>query len=204
MSSKYIVGLSGTHGTGKSTIVNGASEAGFTVDRSQLSRSAQAALGWDTLAHAQKNSVNMWSLQNMILQMLCKRDADIEKENTLTLVERTPADLWAYTLMWCSRMGIDPETDTVARKYHDECMLAMQRYNTIMILPPHDDVPFVAEPNRADEISRRQVDEDITLFVIRQNFARSYIIRNVGRAERIAEVVNYLAYARASLTKEKL
>lgn len=202
MTTKYIIGLSGTHGTGKSTILNGVADAGFTVDRSQLSRAAQAALGWDTLSRAGESVENMWALQNMILRMLSIRDERIVEAQTLTFVERTPADLWAYTQMWCRRLDVDVFTTPSAQHYRAECTRQMANYNAIMILPPHDDVPFVAEPNRADEIGRLQADHDITSFIIHQNEMRAYIIKNVGKLERIAEVVNYLTYARATLTKE--
>ena len=47
MKLQRIVGLSGTHGTGKSTIINGVAELGYKVNQAQLARAAQKALGWD-------------------------------------------------------------------------------------------------------------------------------------------------------------
>ena len=50
MKLQRIVGLSGTHGTGKSTIINGVAELGYKVNQAQLARAAQKALGWETLS----------------------------------------------------------------------------------------------------------------------------------------------------------
>ena len=97
MSKARIVGLCGTHGTGKSTIINGIRDLGYKVNQAQLSRSAQKALGWDTLSRAQESKANMWALQYAILNAMFDRDQEALSTGEIVLVERTPADVWAYT-----------------------------------------------------------------------------------------------------------
>jgi predicted ATPase len=192
MTTKYIIGLSGTHGTGKSTILNGVEAAGYSVDRTQLSRQAQAALGWDTLAIAQESVENMWALQNTIMAALNNRDYLIEFEKRRTMVERTPADLWAYTRMWCERLGVNWLTDERAISYYDRCKLWMQRYDIVLFVRQHPDVPFVAEPNRADRESRDYVEYGIEGFLVTEKIAR-YTFWSTNPTERIAAAMNFMA-----------
>ena len=194
--SKFVIGLSGTHGTGKSVILNGARDAGLEVSSAQLSRTAQRELGWDTLARAQESVENMWALQNAILNALRKRDLDILASKQHTLAERTPADLWAYTQLWCTRLGIDSATDETAQNYYRDCIALSNAYCSFLILNMHDAVPFVPEPNRADLESRIFVDSAIKAFITEANLP-SYTIQNVGKPERIAEAVNFVTIVRS-------
>jgi len=179
-----IVGLTGTHGTGKSTIIHGAENAGHSVSRAQLSRAAQKALGWDTLARAQENTDNMWALQDAILAAMDARDAAIAAP---TLVERTPADMWAYTKMWCERLDIDVNTDLRALQYKGECLRLSERYAEFVFVPMMQQIPFVEEPNRADLASRAPVEISIKNFII-QNELPFYAIRGITPRDRAFEI----------------
>lgn len=183
---KYVVGLSGTHGTGKSTIMNGVEKAGFKVNRAQLSRTAQKALGWESLSVAQASVDNMWALQDAILKAMRARDADIVNTGTLTLVERTPADMWAYTKMWCARLGIDPKTDDRALNYYDNCVALNSNYAKILFIPMIPEVVFVEEPNRADLASRAPVEESIKDYLLNSN-VNFDAIRGVSPEARVLE-----------------
>lgn len=160
-----IIGLCGTHGTGKSTILQGVKEH-FCVNESQLSRAAQASLGWDKLSKAQESIDNMWQLQEAILAAMYDRDQDILKSNVITLVERTPADVWAYTLMWCKRLNINTRTDAQALNYKGRCISMAQRYSKYLFVPISDAVPFQVDPNRADLEGRQFVNDAIYSFLL--------------------------------------
>lgn len=162
---KYVVALSGTHGTGKSTVLKGIKSAGYPVVETQLSRSAQAALGWDKLSRAQESVENMWKLQDALLISMQARDEAINKSRTVTLVERSPADLYAYTKMWCSRLKVEP-FDARLVAYTHECRKHYEKfYTSLIIVPMVDEIPFVAEARRADLESREMVDRDVREFV---------------------------------------
>ncbi len=163
---KYVVALSGTHGTGKSTVLQGVKKAGYPVVETQLSRAAQAALGWDKLSRAQESAENMWKLQDALLISMQARDEAIKKTRTVTLVERSPADLYAYTKMWCTRLKI-PDFDERLVSYTQKCREHYEKfYTSLIIVPMVDEVKFVAEPNRADLESRVIVDRDVREFVV--------------------------------------
>lgn len=189
---KYIIGLSGTHGTGKSTILQGVKAAGFKMDESQLSRTAQKNLGWSSLSIVEESVDNMWALQDAIIHALEERDLKIQISEQYTLVERTPADLWAYTSLWCHRLGIDEQTDERAVTYKMRCHeLAQKYYARVMVVTPNAAIPFVAEPNRADIASRKHVELCIDSFLFRGNHP-TYFISSVSKEQRIAEACSIM------------
>ena len=163
---KYVIGLSGTHGTGKSTVAREAAALGVPVNRAQLSREAQEALGWSTLAGARERLDTMWQLQGAILSRLVARDEAIARSRTLTLVERSPADVWAYTQVWLSRHGVDWKNDPQSLQYlADLGAHAREHYAKIIYVPMRDSIPFVEEPNRADLLSRESVAKNVQDFI---------------------------------------
>lgn len=161
-----ILGLCGTHGTGKSTILQGVKSAGFPVVEAQLSRTAQKSLGWSSLSNAEQSVENMWALQDAIINAMYDRDCLISKSKQFTLVERTPADVWAYTELWCSRLGLNPLTDYKAKAFKRACrQLAGDFYSMFLMVPIKDEVPFQYDPHRADEKSRQTVADSISGFI---------------------------------------
>lgn len=159
-----IIGLSGTHGTGKSTILNGL-KGSVIVNEAQIARGAQKALGWDTLSRAEESVENMWLLQEAVLAAMYDRDIEVLKSNIPTIVERTPADVWAYTQMWLNRLGIDKLNDKQAINYKSRCIMMATKYSQFILVPQNELIPFIAEPNRADLKSRNFVDEAIYAFL---------------------------------------
>ena len=194
-----IVGLSGTHGTGKSTMLNYALGQGYLVDQTQLSRSAQRQLGWDSLSRAQESVDNMWALQSAILDAMYDRDQKaLGIRNDVVLVDRTPADIWAYTAMWCKRLGIEysgPNADPRVVMYKQHCRDLAQRYSMFVVVPPVDAIPFVAEPNRADLESRKFVEDEINNFIIDGGLPYQ-MINTVERAHRASELESILLIAK--------
>lgn len=181
----FILGISGTHGTGKSTILNGLEAAGFAVDRTQLSREAQVALGWDRLDKAQESPENMWALQEAILGAMWDRDQRIIARRELTVVERTPADAWAYTQMWMNRLKLS-QLSNQAVSYRGRCGSMANSYSKFIVLQQAASVPFEEDPRRADVASRDQVENLINNF-IKGHGLPHHIIESTSKSARIAE-----------------
>jgi hypothetical protein len=198
MSQPRIVGLCGTHGTGKSTIINGVRDLGYKVNQAQLSRSAQKALGWDTLSRAQESKANMWALQYAILDAMFDRDQEALSTAEIVLVERTPADVWAYTEMWCRRLLIDHVTDRQAVMYKKACRDLATNYCQFLFVPISDAVKFVAEPNRADSESRSFVNIAIREFIESGGLPLTEI-RSTSPVTRIAEAQTTISIERMKL-----
>lgn len=160
-----LVGFCGTHGTGKTTLLADMVAEGTAADTTQLSRAAQKALGWDSLSRAQESVENMWALQDAILAAMYDRDqAILASAKTVTVVERTPADMWGYTLMWMDRLNISVD-DPRARMYKSQCRNMASNYLGFIKLPQHPGIPFVEDPNRADLASRNFVDAAVESFL---------------------------------------
>jgi predicted ATPase len=198
MSKARIVGLCGTHGTGKSTIIKGIKDLGYPVNQAQLSRSAQKTLGWDTLARAQESKANMWALQYAILDAMFDRDQEALETSEIVLVERTPADVWSYTEMWCRRLLIDHMTDRQAVVYKKACRDMATNYCNFLFVPISDAVSFVADPNRADLESRAFVNIAIREFIESGNLPLTEI-KSTSIATRIAEAQTTISIARMKL-----
>ena len=163
MTYPYVVGISGTHGTGKSSVFNALAQLHsppYNLDRTQLSRSAQKALGWSSLSVAQESEDNVWALQNKVLESLVERDERIINSRLITLVERTPLDVWAYMVMWCKKLSIDIQSDRV-QEFRDRCISAINSYSHIAIIPISDTIPFVFDPARGPEDARVSAEDDI-------------------------------------------
>lgn len=189
-----IVTICGTHGTGKSTVIKEAIARGIPVSDAQLARSAQAKLGWDKLSRAEESLENMWELQKAILHAMLDRDAELAASSEITIVERSPADAWAYTEMWLTRHGVDPYADPEAAIYRKTLEShARSAYLSFIILPMRDEIPFVEEPNRADLASRIAVDATVRRF-INSNWLRSYELKALSPSDRGVELESYLIY----------
>jgi hypothetical protein len=186
---KNVIGISGTHGTGKSTVVKGLIEKGLRVSPAQLSREAQQQLGWSTLAGALEKLDTMWQLQDAIFERMIARDTALTEP---TIVERTPADVWAYTQVWLERHGVDWKNDRRALDYLFSLGAhARERYAQVYVLPIRDAIPFVEEPNRADLQSRLPVSSNILHFIDSFKVPRHLII-SLTPEERVSEVIEFL------------
>lgn len=186
---KYIMAVSGTHGTGKSTVIRGLDAMEIPVLNAQISRMAQTMLGWDSLSKAQESVDNMWALQDTILTLIYDRDMQIAKSKILTVVERSPADLWAYTKMWCHRLDIDLQSERVIL-YKNKCRELTKAYRGFFMLYPSVMVPFQAEEARADLASRDTVQHDIEEFLKSGNHV-IFPVAMANKEQRIATCASY-------------
>lgn len=183
---RYIVGLCGTHGTGKSTLLQNAKSAGYRVNEAQLSRRAQNMLGWESLGPAKESEENMWLLQDMALRLLEYRDNEIFDFGQITLVERTPADLFAYTKLWMKINGV--QDSQRSDSYFMRCKSLATRYLKFILVPPLEKVPFEDDPHRAtlDERAYHQGALDTFFW---DNVCPMYVIKNQSKSEREAEIL---------------
>lgn len=188
---RYVVGVVGAHCTGKSTIIQAVKAIGQTVDESQLSRAAQAALGWASLKPAQESQENMWELQDAILEAMKQRDDRINNSKIVTLVDRSPADVWGYTRLWMTRLGEDKINQLKRRSYLLKCLEMADNYRSQIIIPIRDEIHFVEEPNRADAESRIFHEKEVEDFIFSFGY-RFHIVQSIDIDMRVKEVVEYL------------
>lgn len=187
-----LYGISGTHGTGKSSLLSGIEHLEpITAYKNSLARDAQVALGWSDLSPAEKSAENMWALQNAILKELINRDNDLVATGGDWIVERTPADLYAYTYWWCFKNGIrSPETHQPFMEYLSKLLDHSRKikYNLVFFVPQCETVPFVPEPRRASLESRNFVEDKILEYLDLASHTPYYRIMNSSVFDRLDEM----------------
>lgn len=159
-----LLGLSGAHGTGKSTIIRGVKEFGVNVIESSLARNAQALLGWKDLKPAEESEEKMWEFQYAILDAMSLRDQTVLESRQYTLVDRTPADVWGYVALWSHRLG--GANKLRLWDFNNKCKNMAAVYDQHIVVPISEAIPFVAEPGRADEASREFHEKEVCHFII--------------------------------------
>lgn len=191
-----LIGLTGAHGTGKSTIIKEVKDFGVRVVESSLSRAAQKKLGWDNLSRVEDSFDAMREFQDEILGAMYERDQDILGSFHFTLVDRTPADVWAYVELWTHRFKErGEEVDEVwLRWFKGLCRQMASRYAQQIIVPISEAVPFVAEPGRADLESRDFHEKSVCQFIITGGLPHTVLLQTgiSERAKKVAILVNTL------------
>lgn len=191
-----LIGLTGAHGTGKSTIIREVKEFGVNVVESSLSRAAQKKLGWDNLSRVEESFDGMREFQDEILGAMHDRDQEILGSFQITLVDRTPADVWAYVSLWTERFKAKgEEIDEVwLRWFKGICREMAGRYTQQIIIPISEAVPFVAEPGRADLESRDYHEKAVCQFIITGGLPHTVLLQTgiAERASKVATLVNHL------------
>lgn len=189
---RRVVGLCGSHGSGKTTIVNHVRAMHGAVDETpSLSRAAQAALGWDDMSRAEESAANMWALQDAILAAMRQRDETINAGTIPMLVDRTPADLIGYTLLWLSRI---PQRQVDWKRYDSykmQCLQLASRYRRQLFVPFRPEIVFVPESDRADEASRTFHHDEVKKFLSQSGFPYSQIV-SLDPKERAREAILWL------------
>jgi len=197
-----LIGLTGAHGTGKSTILRGVKAFGVPAFESSLSRAAQTALGWKDLKPAEESEENMWALQEQILASMYDRDTAVLESNTFTLVDRTPADVASYVEVWkmkLERNGVKIDEEH-AKDFRARCRAMAAKYTYHIIVPIDEAIPFEAEDHRASLDTRDYHEKAVCQFVISGGL--NYIVLlhpdNDIRVKRVTAMVNTLQHTKRS------
>lgn len=194
-----LIGLTGAHGTGKSTILKGVKPFGVNTIESSLSRNAQTRLGWENLKPAEESEDRMWQLQEAILAAMNDRDEDVLGSFKFTLVDRTPADVWSYVDLWCTRLtanGIKVD-EAHKRDFQRRCRTMASRYSHHIIVPISDEVPFIAEHNRADLAGRDYHEKAVCQFIISGGLSHMVLLQTGidERVRKVATLINTLEHS---------
>jgi predicted ATPase len=130
-----LISISGTQGSGKTTILNEIKRLGYGVIERKTSRSILA--DWNiTLNEVYSNRELSIKFQD---ELLVRKQADeldaITTSKQLWFTERSYADLFAYTLItngWANQCGDWLNT------YYESCKEANKKYNMIFFINPFD------------------------------------------------------------------
>ena len=188
----YIIGISGTHGVGKSTLINGLKEQGVSINEMSISRMAQKKFGYSTLTEAHSDPIKSFQFQQELLNLMYIRDYFIKfdgnhKNINFVVVERTPLDLIAYAYLWDSKLGYNKkELET----YVQTCINYLQNYYSGVInLHPHENIKFEPDPNRGSLEYRYYIEEKINEYI---NDKIDFI--DINSSDNITRISQFLAF----------
>lgn len=172
-----VVGLSGSHGGGKSTLLRELQQRGWQVDDFRVSRAVQQQLGWDSLQRVLDSPETMKQFQDEVFRQKLERDTKLKMEepsNIIILTERTFADIWAYTSKWTwtfyerGEMTFD-ECIQFMITFTAKCVDAQNSiYSGILLLPLMNHIQWEDDTHRASKQDAVEFFADVELFVRRK------------------------------------
>ena len=185
---RNIIGFTGTHGTGKSTVLGKLRERLHPVDERSISRLTQEEFGWDAPEIAYSSVENMWRFQERILMKIAQRDLFDHAHALYVYVDRTPCEVWAYTAAWAQQLGI-PEDNQRLKEYRRACVALANKYLGIVYFPVSADIPFVYEQGRSTVESREFVDLAILkLMHDLDSSVHTEVVESTDVAGRVVEI----------------
>jgi len=144
-----LIAISGSQGSGKSSIISALSELGYITITRKTSRSILSDWGV-TLTQVNSDNELTCKFQDEILKRKLEDDSVVEKMHKLgklgasvVVTERSFADLWTYALV---AMGSNNSYSDWLDEYYRKCMAAQQVYDKVYYLraghfkPEHDGV----------------------------------------------------------------
>lgn len=195
-----LVGVSGAQGGGKSTLLSGLKERGWTVDDFRVSRAVQAQLGWSTLERAMDSVEVMTTFQEEVYRQKLLRDFELRRLEThgVMLTERTFADIAAYASHWCwehvdRRSWTFDEASAWLTPYLQRCTGAqLECYDAVILLPYSPSVKWEADPHRAGAAFRNSIFEGVSRFCQLQPSIQRFTVTAEGVTERVEQVHTFL------------
>lgn len=195
-----LVGVSGTQGAGKSTLIDGLKNRGWATDPFKVSRAVQAELGWESLERVMDDVETMKRFQEEVLRQKLLRDFDMGRLETdgVILTERTFADIAAYTTHWCwehidRRNWTVDEASAWLTPYLSQCASAqLECYSAVILLPYMKSVKWQDDPHRAGAEFRDSFFDDVNGFCRRQPSISQFTVTAEGVADRVRQVHAFL------------
>ena len=197
-----VVGLSGTQGGGKSTLLLGLKENGWALDTFRVSRAVQEELGWKTLDNVMSSVQMMQQFQEEIFKQKYAHDLELRQSggDTLHLTERTFADICAYTTHWTWELHYQgqwllADASRWLSNYTSKCVEAQAEcYGGVMLLPLMSNVVWENDPNRAKRNSAETIYESIERFTQRPEFLTQKKLTITAKSvqDRISHCHNFL------------
>lgn len=169
----HIIGFTGAHGTGKSTILKALGARNLpnvVIDVFSVPRSVQADYG-KPLAEIVALQENVPEYQERISRRKAEHLAalrDQYDDDVLVFTDRTPIDFYAYARTWVEQNNYGHEW---LIHYRNQCAREMLGYNKVYLVPPRK-FPFVAEVNRGSEDTQKKNHEFCKDFI--RTFARPF------------------------------
>ena len=186
-----IIGMTGAHGTGKSAVLehikNDPILDNIKVDDYKHSRSVLKSLG-QTLEEATSTFEGVKSFQTKVLDSVRRRNyllklLEAQGDVTTHLVDRSVADVYAYTRLWSEKNNIDREWFDA---YEAKCAEMVSVYDIIFLFPTGK-IPFVDDGIRAKEDTQAEIAQYIEEFLAKYA-KRFYVVQSTSIEDRASEI----------------
>ena len=165
-----VIAVSGAQGAGKSTLLDELKARGYYVDSFKVSRSVQESLGFTSLNDATATLTTALGFQEKVFEAKLNHDRNLQNLNyDIVLVERSFADIYAYSLQWIKKHVESHlnESNTLswAVRFNKQCLRAQKLcYNGCIFLPYMHHMVWQEDARRADKSSVDSVYNDILEF----------------------------------------
>lgn len=189
--------MSGAHGTGKSVTLEAIKriiplDGPMKVDDFKVSRTVLKALGL-TLQEATATPESTKDYQTKVLNAAFRhlyllKILDKQGDQTIHLVDRTVADIYAYTRLWCEKNNIDKQW---LAEFKSKCIEMLPTYDKIFLFP-HGIFPFVDDGVRAKEDTQERIAHYTHEFLY-QHYPHANVVTayEIGdRATQIIKIIN--------------
>jgi hypothetical protein len=187
--------MSGAHATGKSATIDELRKINnrkLWIDDFKVSRTVLAELGL-TLEQATATAELTMDYQSKVLARKIQWDTSRKNIQAFGLnppsyiVDRSIADVYAYTKLWCIKNNVDGEW---FRKFELECINAMSLYDIIFLFPTGK-FPFVDDGIRAKEETQAKIATYTEEFIVA--YAKNYhVVESVSLDLRANEIITII------------
>ena len=190
----FTIAFSGAHSTGKTTTLNAIKASGWPdiyVDDYRASRAAQAQMNME-LADIVKSKKHYHQLQDLILGHKLSHEEGLRGQGyRYILVDRSPADIYAYTHLWHKAdPTVNADDEAWFLRYQDSLERMMAKYDKIINFPIVPEVPFIPEPGRATEDNREAHSRLVNGYLALNARNKTHHLRAVSLGERINEILD--------------
>lgn len=187
-----LVGFSGAHGTGKSSVIDRIKEKNVPeifVDEYKISRSVLSSMGL-TLEQATSTVDRTKEYQLNVLDAARERIRLIVEEHQFggtMVVDRTVADIAAYTRIWCEQNRIEKKWYW---SYASECASLLENYGEIFVFPTGV-FGFEDDGVRAKEDTQLLHEKYLLEFLNVHGF-KYYVVQEKTVQKRAEEIIDIL------------
>lgn len=173
-----VVGLAGAHSTGKSTLISYVADSNpFVTSLQSDAANIHAKLGLTVQGDIsfEDRMRLQWAILDSHVKRLKEAVAKVDDMGGV-LLDRTPMDMYAYTVSAVQPEKLSDEENHELERYYQACVEVVQtHYSGIMVIPPT--IAFVASEHRPaySDVHRRKIaalidslvrgDDNVTDFV---------------------------------------
>jgi len=192
-----IIGVSGSHGTGKTCTLDNiakvqSKDPEIVVDDFKVSRAILEEMKC-TLDQATATSKLMKVYQSRVLDVKIHRDLHVLRNIVVSttpinfLVDRSPADVWAYTKLWASKNKV---SNSWFAEFTKKCIKAIEQYDKI-ILFPIGKIPFIDDGVRAKEDTQQCINDYIITFLDASEI-KYHTVESATVEDRTKEIISII------------